>query len=30
MRMRPDVNVIFTENQVKADVFSIRIQAFAA
>ena len=30
MRMRPDVNVVYTENQVKADTFSIRMQAFAA
>lgn len=28
MNMRPGVNVVFTENKVKADVFSIRMQAF--
>lgn len=30
MRMRPDVNVVFTETPVKSDVFSIRLQVFEA
>ena len=28
MRLRPDVNVVFQENEVKNDTYNIRLQVF--